>query len=65
MVFKATILHCKTILGRGLPGLMRNFGMNHVNGEGSITGSVELQSPVLPVARESNLEFIRMKVIIR
>ena len=32
MVFKATIQHCKAILGQGQPGRMINFVMNHAPG---------------------------------
>ena len=41
MVFKAMILYFKAILGRGQPGLMGLFVINHAPGAGSIARPVD------------------------
>ena len=50
----AMILHCKTILSRGQPGLMIwivwwIFVVNHAPGAGSIARPVDQQSSALPL----------------
>ena len=50
MVFQATILHCKAVLGWGATWANEiNFGMNHAPVAGSIAQPVDQQSSALPL----------------